>query len=53
MLSALEFENGNVVLGLRDQTGDATLDDGPGRETYCAGDTLRAYGTFGAWTLKQ
>ncbi|MBK9436930.1 MAG: hypothetical protein IPN51_02890 [Chloracidobacterium sp.] len=52
MLSALEFENGNVVLGLRDRTGDAALDAGPDQKRT-AGDTLRACGTFGAWTLES
>ena len=52
MLSDIEFENGNMILGLRDRTGDSALDAGPdGKRT--AGDTVRACGSFGAWTLES
>ncbi|MBP6002181.1 MAG: hypothetical protein KA746_01990 [Pyrinomonadaceae bacterium] len=52
MLTDIEFENGNLILGLRDRTGDSALDAGPdGKRT--AGDTIRACGTFGSWTLES
>lgn len=52
MLTDIEFENGNLILGIRDRTGDSALDAGPeGKRT--AGDTIRACGTFGAWTLES
>lgn len=44
--------NGNMILGVRDRTGDSALDAGPdGKRT--AGDTLRACGTFGSWTIES
>ncbi|HMT06866.1 MAG TPA: SdrD B-like domain-containing protein [Pyrinomonadaceae bacterium] len=52
MLTDIEFENGNMVLGVRDRTGDAALDAGPDAKRT-AGDTLRACGTFGSWTLES
>lgn len=52
MLTEIEFENGNMILGVRDRTGDSALDAGPdGKRT--AGDTLRACGTFGSWTIES
>lgn len=51
-LTDIEFENGNMVLGVRDRTGDAALDAGPDAKRT-AGDTLRACGTFGSWTLES
>jgi hypothetical protein len=51
ILSDIEFEGGNLIMGLRDRVGDQALDAGPdGKRT--AGDTLRACGTFGTWTLE-
>lgn len=51
-LSDIEFENGNLIIGIRDRSGDTSLDAGPnGKRT--AGDTLRACGTFGSWTLES
>lgn len=52
MLTDIEFENGNLILGLRDRTGDAALDAGPDAKRT-AGDTIRACGTFGTWTLES
>lgn len=52
MLSAIEFENGNMILGIRDRTGDSALDAGPDSKRT-AGDTIRACGTFGSWTLES
>ena len=52
MLSSIVFESGNLILGLRDRAGDQAFDNGPnGKRT--AGDTIRACGTFGAWTLES
>ncbi len=52
ILSSIVFENGNLILGLRDRAGDQALDNGPnGKRT--AGDTIRACGTFGSWTLES
>lgn len=52
MLTSIVFENGNMILGLRDRAGDQALDNGPnGKRT--AGDTLRACGSFGSWTLES
>lgn len=51
-LSDIEFENGNLILGIRDRAGDNALDAGPDAKRT-AGDTLRACGTFGSWTLES
>jgi SdrD B-like domain/Carboxypeptidase regulatory-like domain len=52
MVASIVFENGNLILGLRDRAGDQALDNGPnGKRT--AGDTIRACGTFGSWTLES
>ncbi|HLA94567.1 MAG TPA: SdrD B-like domain-containing protein, partial [Pyrinomonadaceae bacterium] len=52
LLSDIEFEGGNLIIGLRDRVGDQSLDAGPdGKRT--AGDTLRACGIFGSWTLES
>lgn len=52
MFTGIEFENGNMVLGIRDRTGDSALDAGPDAKRT-AGDTLRACGNFGSWTLES
>lgn len=52
MLTDIEFENGNLILGLRDRSGDTSLDAGSNPKRT-AGDTIRACGTFGAWTLES
>jgi len=52
MFTSIEFENGNLIMGLRDRTGDSALDAGPDSKRT-AGDTLRACGTFGSWTLES
>lgn len=52
MLTDIKFENGNMILGIRDRTGDSALDAGPDAKRT-AGDTLRACGTFGSWTLES
>lgn len=52
MLTDIEFENGNLILGIRDRTGDSALDAGPDSKRT-AGDTIRACGTFGSWTLES
>ncbi len=52
MLTDIEFENGNMVLGIRDRTGDSALDAGPDAKRT-AGDTLRACGSLGSWTLES
>lgn len=52
MLTSIVFENGNLIIGLRDRAGDQALDNGPnGKRT--AGDTLKACGSFGSWTLES
>ncbi|MBK6750326.1 MAG: carboxypeptidase regulatory-like domain-containing protein [Acidobacteria bacterium] len=52
MFTSIEFENGNLIMGIRDRTGDSSLDAGPD-DKRTAGDTLRACGTFGSWTLES
>jgi hypothetical protein len=52
MFVDMEFENGNVILGLRDRAGDQAFDNGPDAKRT-AGDTLRACGSFGSWTLES
>ncbi len=52
MLTEIEFENGNMILGIRDRTGDSALDAGPDAKRT-AGDTIRACGSFGSWTLES
>ena len=51
MFVDMEFENGNMIVGLRDRAGDQALDNGPDAKRT-AGDTLKACGSFGAWTLE-
>ena len=52
MFTDIEFENGQLILGLRDRTGDQAVDFGAnGKRT--AGDTIRACGSFGSWTLES
>ncbi|MGD9562890.1 MAG: SdrD B-like domain-containing protein [Pyrinomonadaceae bacterium] len=52
LFTSLVFENDNLVLGLRDRAGDQALDNGPNRKRT-AGDTLKACGSFGSWTLES
>lgn len=52
MFTAMEFENGNLIIGLRDRAGDQAFDNGPDAKRT-AGDTLRACGSFGSWTLES
>lgn len=52
MFVDMEFQNGNVIVGLRDRAGDQEFDNGPNAKRT-AGDTLRACGSFGAWTLES
>ena len=52
MLASIVFENGNLILGLRDRAGDQALDNGPSSKRT-AGDTIRACGAFGSWTLES
>ncbi len=52
MLASIVFENGNLILGLRDRSGDQALDNGPNAKRT-AGDTIRACGSFGSWTLES
>ncbi|MEP6947250.1 MAG: SdrD B-like domain-containing protein [Acidobacteriota bacterium] len=52
MLTDIEFENGNLILGLRDRSGDTSLDGGANAKRT-AGDTIRACGTVGSWTLES
>jgi hypothetical protein len=52
MLTSIEFENDNLILGLRDRAGDQAFDNGADAKRT-AGDTIRACGTFGAWTLES
>ncbi len=63
MLSDISFDNGNLVLGLRDRVGDqvgnGSLSDpgNPSNVTFyqprTAGDVIRACGTVGAWTVEN
>jgi len=48
-LTDIEFDNGNLILSLRDRTGDSALD----LTKRTAGDTIRACGSFGAWTTES
>lgn len=52
MLTDIAFDNDNLVVGLRDRVGDQALDNGPNAKRT-AGDTIRACGAFGAWTLES
>lgn len=52
MFTTMEFENGNLIIGLRDRAGDQAFDNGPNAKRT-AGDTLRACGSFGSWTLES
>jgi hypothetical protein len=60
-LTDLAFDRGNLILGIRDRSGDqfgnGTLDDPNGSIRYygvSAGDTLRACGSLaGGWTLEN
>ena len=48
----IEFDNDNLLIGLRDRAGDQSRDAGPERKRT-AGDTLRACGSLGSWTLES
>ncbi len=52
MFTTIEFENGNMIIGLRDRAGDQAFDNGP-EAKRTAGDTLKACGSVGAWTLES
>lgn len=52
MLTSIVFENGNLILGLRDRAGDQAMDNGPNAKRT-AGDTIRACGSFGSWTVES
>jgi uncharacterized repeat protein (TIGR01451 family) len=60
MLTGIQFDNGNLILGFRDRFGDQTGNEAQSNpandELYTgvsAGDMLRACGAFGAWTLES
>lgn len=48
-LTDIDFDRGNLVMGIRDRTGDAALD----LTIRTAGDIIRACGSFGAWTTES
>jgi uncharacterized membrane protein len=52
MLTDIEFENDNLILGLRDRSGDQAFDNGPDAKRT-AGDTIRGCGTMGAWLMES
>ncbi len=52
ILTTIEFENGNLILGLRDRAGDQAFDNGADAKRT-AGDTIRACGSFGSWTVEN
>ncbi|HEV7698911.1 MAG TPA: SdrD B-like domain-containing protein, partial [Pyrinomonadaceae bacterium] len=52
MLADIEFDGGNMMLGMRDRAGDQEFDNGPAAKRT-AGDTLKACGSFGSWTLES
>ncbi|MEQ1923371.1 MAG: SdrD B-like domain-containing protein, partial [Pyrinomonadaceae bacterium] len=52
MFVDMEFENDNLLIGLRDRAGDQAFDNGPDAKRT-AGDTLKSCGTFGSWTLEE
>ncbi|MFM9905879.1 MAG: SdrD B-like domain-containing protein [Pyrinomonadaceae bacterium] len=52
MFVDMEFQNGNLIIGLRDRAGDQAFDNGPDAKRT-AGDTLRSCGSVGAWTLED
>ncbi|MCS6873404.1 MAG: hypothetical protein N2Z23_04690 [Pyrinomonadaceae bacterium] len=52
MFTDIEFQDDNLIIGLRDRAGDQAMDEGPNAKRT-AGDTLRACGSFGAWTLES
>lgn len=47
-LTDIDFDNDNLILGLRDRSGDSALD----LTKRTAGDVVRACGSFGAWTTE-
>lgn len=52
MLTDIEFENDNLILGLRDRSGDQAFDNGPDAKRT-AGDTVRGCGAMGAWIMES
>ena len=52
MLTDIEFDEGNLILGIRDRVGDQAFDNGPDAKRI-AGETLRACGASGSWTLES
>jgi hypothetical protein len=52
MLTDMEFDRGNLILGFKDRAGDQAFDNGTNAKRT-AGDTLRACGSVGAWTLES
>ena len=63
MLTDIAFDNGNLILGLRDRVGDqvgngslSNPNDASNTNLYqprTAGDVIRACGSSGAWTLES
>lgn len=49
MFTDMDFDDGNLIVALRDRTGDAANDI----NKRTAGDTIRACGSFGAWTTES
>lgn len=52
MLTDIEFENDNLILGLRDRSGDQAYDNGPDAKRT-AGDTVRGCGAMGSWIMES
>ena len=52
LLADIEFDNDNLILGIRDRVGDQANDYDTERKRT-AGDTIRACGSIGAWTLES
>lgn len=52
VLSDIEFDGENLILGVRDRVGDQANDFDANRKRT-AGETIKACGTIGAWTLES
>jgi hypothetical protein len=52
MLTDIEFENDNLILGLRDRSGDQAFDNGPDAKRT-AGDPIRGCGAMGLWLMES
>ena len=52
MFVDMEFENGNLLIGLRDRAGDQAFDNGPDAKRT-AGDMLKSCGSMGPWSLES